>query len=175
VAGLLNSNLRGTLKLFAPQNLQQAVTLVKRSAHTESSITSTNSVNAISEHQIKPKESCQACNSIGHTALQCRKFRIVLRKANPNGFQATYPQQNHNSNHFSTQQPVYRQQAREPKYGNFTTFRQSEQQYQPRRFIYHQNRPQNRYVMQNEQLQRSTTNNWPNCYQSERFTHPKNE
>ena len=36
---------------------------------------------------------CQLCSLSGHTAPTCRHFSINLRKANPNGFQRTFPEQ----------------------------------------------------------------------------------
>ena len=64
------------------------VTLVKRSQNSDST---TAEVNSLSTEKPTSNQTCQLCNNVGHVASNCKKFHITQRKANPNGFQATYP------------------------------------------------------------------------------------
>ena len=83
--GLQNTALKETIRLLGPQTLHQAVQLVKRAQTGQIHTT-------IAQIRSESEIICQLCKICGHTAQTCRKFQVSQRKANPNGFQRTYPQ-----------------------------------------------------------------------------------
>ena len=84
ITGLLDLNLKSILRLLGPQSLQQAVALVKQSQASDSNVLV---VNTLSADQATPDQACQLCNTVIHVAVDCKKFNVAQRKANPNGFQ----------------------------------------------------------------------------------------
>ena len=86
ISGLRDAQLKNMIRLLGPESIQKAVALVKRSSEGE-----TNPIVSVVEAKEKPKLVCQLCTNLGHTAQQCRKFKVAQRKANPKGFNATYP------------------------------------------------------------------------------------
>ena len=91
IKGLQTATLRDNLQLLGPKTLKEAIAIVKRSQDEVLPTSSDAHVSAVTtQHQ---SVICQLCSLSGHTAATCRRFSINLRKANPNGFQRTFPEQ----------------------------------------------------------------------------------
>ncbi len=86
ILGLRDTQLKNMIRLLGPDSIQKAVTLVKRSSEGE-----TNPIVSAVTTKEQPQLACQLCTNFGHTAQQCRKYKVAQRRANPNGFNATYP------------------------------------------------------------------------------------
>lgn len=111
VSGLIDSNLKNTIRLLGPNSLQQAILLVKRTQIADSSPIS---ISTVAVEPVQPQSTsitCQLCQMGNHIASQCRKFNVQQRKANPNGFTSTYSNNQFNDRR---QTPTYK-----PRYENY--------------------------------------------------------
>jgi hypothetical protein len=112
ISGLLDEQLKTTIRLFAPDTLQKAVLLVRRTQPSQNRSVSV----AATIVPTTSKNTCQLCQSPTHKAPACSKFKIGQKKANPNGFLSTFttPQQ------YTQPQPVQSFQPNQfqPNYDN---------------------------------------------------------
>jgi hypothetical protein len=134
ISGLLDENLKTTIRLFGPETLQKAVLLVRRTQPAQNDSVSVATTNVPPANMT----TCQLCQSTAHKAPACPKFKIGQKKANPNGFTSTFTAQQPLSQPQPVQQSfqpnLYRPNQYQSNYDNRMQFRQQQRPSGPMNF-----------------------------------------